>query len=233
MKLKALVVIASLLINTTAYASVEPITSMATAVGGTSILYNILEDNKDKIISIMDKLPKYEIDMDKFVTFDVKNTEYVLNGETRDLKQDILNDLYAIDIATLNKYIQYNGHILVTDRGSLYDSNFKDETTSGYTRYDDLAIIISGENYYPDDYTLVHEMGHFVDYIENGKKGINRYSIPKSELEFLEEERGTYYTLNNNEFFAEAYVIYTYNNLEMKEKMPTVYEIISNIEEKI
>ena len=128
----------------------------------------------------------------------------------------------------VDEYYKENNTITITtDPITLPNESKPSNRYAGYIYFNRgiwLIALNNGEPYNYQDRAIVHEMGHFLCY---KTRLINRKSVP-DELDWLIHRYRRYCNENNDEFFADSFVAYTFWNEEMKENMPITYQHITN-----
>ena len=128
----------------------------------------------------------------------------------------------------VDEYYKENNTITITtDPITLPNENKPSNRYAGYIYFNRgiwLIALNNGEPYIYQDRAIVHEIGHFLCY---KTRLINRKSVP-DELDWLIHRYRRYCNENNDEFFADSFVAYTFWNEEMKENMPITYQHITN-----
>ena len=128
----------------------------------------------------------------------------------------------------VDEYYKENNTITITtDPITLPNESKPSNRYAGYIYFNRgiwLIALNNGEPYNYQDRAIVHEIGHFLGY---KTRLINRKSVP-DELDWLIHRYRRYCNENNDEFFADSFVVYTFWNEEMKENMPITYQHITN-----
>ena len=91
------------------------------------------------------------------------------------------------------------------------------------------AVTIHNHPYYDQAITIIHELGHFLGY---RTKLINQNSIPQEQNWMFNFFRD-YGNVNNQEFFADAFVVFILWPEELKTNAPTIYTHIAQCLEQM
>jgi len=121
-------------------------------------------------------------------------------------------------------------------------SKIKDEENiSGLTDYKEKSIYILGDNLGQEVETLIHEMGHYLDYKlgfisekEEFNLLYNKYSNDYIEYQYknfsnIDLEEMNYLKTNNKEFFASTFKDYIVAPIYIEETAPGIHKFINKI----
>ena len=122
----------------------------------------------------------------------------------------------------------FNGSIIITDDISKYDK-YSASTTQGLFLDGNVYIKErTDKDYY---HVVSHELSHNLDYQLGIEKEYNYYMSGRDELwldlfnniEYVNQEQGTYANVNHGEFFAEVFSDYLTNPGYVSSNFPALY----------
>ena len=137
-----------------------------------------------------------------------------------------LVDRYCLIPQNMREHFQLNGgKIYFTDEDlNQKFFNGKYSGVCGVYSYETETVWISNDEYGKD--AMVHELGHYLDqaynYISDTQEVVDMYYAESAAI-------SAYATVNNHEFFAEAFSLYVYDGPRLASDAPRTYELINRL----
>lgn len=153
-------------------------------------------------------------------------------GVSDDYVDKVLNNYYCIPEIVRNKFEDFGGVLSITNE-NLGEKFFNDSSKRivAVTSYKGSSKECSINIGTKDSTAVLHEMGHFVDYVCGYLSDTEEYKdIWGSEVEAF---KSFHYTADENtntanEYFAESFQVYIESPSELQEKCPQSYDYIVN-----
>lgn len=153
-------------------------------------------------------------------------------GVSDDYVDKVLNNYYRIPEVARNKFEDFGGVLSITNEnlGAKFynDSSLQIVAVTDYKGTSKECSINIGTK---DSTAVLHEMGHFIDYICGYLSATEEYrNIWGSEVEAF---KSFHYTADENtnqanEYFAESFQVYIESPNQLQEKCPQSYDYIVN-----
>lgn len=155
-----------------------------------------------------------------------------VNGVSEDYVDKVLSNYYHIPEIVRNKFEDFGGVLSITNEnlGEKFFNNSSKHIVA-VTDYKGTSKECSINIGTKDATAVLHEMGHFIDYVCGYLSSTEKYMlIWGSEVEAF---KSFYYTADNNintasEYFAESFQVYIESPNELQEKCPQSYNYIVN-----
>ena len=153
-------------------------------------------------------------------------------GVSNDYVDKVLNNYYRIPEVARNKFEDFGGVLSVTNE-NLGEKFYNDSSLHivAVTNYKGTSKECSINIGTKDSTAVLHEMGHFIDYVCGYLSDTEEYkSIWGSEVEAFKSFHYTADANTNqaNEYFAESFQVYIESPDELQEKCPQSYDYIVN-----
>lgn len=153
-------------------------------------------------------------------------------GVSDDYVDKVLSNYYRIPEAARNKFENFGGVLSITNEnlGEKFYNNSSKHIVA-VTNYKGSSKECSINIGTKDSTAVLHEMGHFVDYVCGYLSDTEEYEdIWGSEVEAF---KSFHYTADENtnqanEYFAESFQVYIESPSELQEKCPQSYDYIVN-----
>lgn len=149
-----------------------------------------------------------------------------------DEEKELINYyLYKNDSDYIEDFTNHNGTIEILD-SVVSDSG---NECKGYIKMRNFTITIQMEPDYIVE-SFNHEFGHFVDYTQNGKSKfsdeeefLNAWELDHQWFEtYYDDYLGGYFGGNNEECFAQSYLLYVEDNEDFKVGCPNIYNFMKD-----
>ena len=153
-------------------------------------------------------------------------------GVSNDYVDKVLSNYYCIPEIVRNKFEEFGGVLSITNE-NLGAKFYNDSSLNiiAVTNYKGTSKECSINIGIRDSTAVLHEMGHFIDYVCGYLSSTEKYMlIWGSEVEAF---KSFHYTADNNintasEYFAESFQVYIESPNELQEKCPQSYNYIVN-----
>lgn len=153
-------------------------------------------------------------------------------GVSDDYVDKVLSNYYCIPEVARNKFENFGGVLSITNE-NLGEKFFNDSSKHivAVTSYKGSSKECSINIGTKDSTAVLHEMGHFIDYVCGYLSETEKYKeIWGSEIEAF---KSFHYTADENtstanEYFAESFQVYIESPNELQEKCPQSYDYIVN-----
>lgn len=153
-------------------------------------------------------------------------------GVSDDYVDKVLSNYYCIPEVARNKFENFGGVLSITNE-NLGEKFFNDSSKRivAVTSYKGSSKECSINIGTRDSTAVLHEMGHFIDYVSGYLSNTEEYkSIWGSEVEAFKSFHYTAEENTNtaNEYFAESFQVYVESPSELQKNCPQSYDYIVN-----
>ena len=161
------------------------------------------------------------------------NHSFIIEGNVKDSVIIYARNYYLAIPDAIREVFEKSGWVIVLTDKNIQKEYYEGDVSgrlSGLTNYKEKRIYIHG-GYYDVYNSLLHEMGHFADFISGGQSIKEEFiKIYKKEKENLQRiyELDSHIVSNEQEYFAEVFARYIVEKDYIKKKTPKTYEYMQN-----